>query len=334
MTKTAQKEPHQDPFALSYYAMPLLEKKGSLSVLEIGPSMGQDIWELFADLSTAEKQKIVYDGVELWLEEEPKGITILKENNPSQIQYFPGQDIFTFNPQHNYDLVYAKAVPLDWGQRGVDLLKHLTPFLNPGAQFVILYSQDWYTGPLEEPCQEDLANSIYSLQVPLSNLGFSIEEVDFSFPLETLQQNTENQNLFCAQETIEKACIALCIKSFLKGCLQEKDLIESVDIPISLLEDLKDIHFQYRKKSSKWAEKMHFEGQFTPPPQVRLSPFVMQQLNGCSLKEEWVLEIKECEILQKKPWKDLSLIERQEVMDEVWGLDDPSLRVIVQKNKN
>lgn len=57
----------------------------------------------------------------------------------------------------------------------------------------------------------------------------------------------------------------------------------------------------------------------------------MQQLNECSVQEEWALEIKKCEILQKKPWKDLSLVERQEVMDEVWGLDDPFLRVIIKK---
>ena len=57
----------------------------------------------------------------------------------------------------------------------------------------------------------------------------------------------------------------------------------------------------------------------------------MQQLNECSVQEEWALEIKECEILRKKTWKDLSLVERQEVMDEIWGLDDPSLRVVLKK---
>ena len=164
MKKTAQKEPHKDSFSLSYYAMPLLKKKRNISILEIGPSVGQAIWELFADLPAEEKQKIAYDGVELWLEEQPKGIRLLKENNPGQIQYFPGQDIFTFTPQKKYDLVYASAIPLGWGQRGIDLLKHLNPFLNPRAQVVIFCSKDWYQGPLEEPCQEDLINSIYSLK--------------------------------------------------------------------------------------------------------------------------------------------------------------------------
>ena len=146
----------------------------------------------------------------------------------------------------------------------------------------------------------------------------------------------EDQKLFCSQETIEKSCVALFIKSFLKGYLEEQDLIESVSIPIHLMKELTEFRLQHRSSYSQWATNMHFEGQFAPPPKVRLSPLLMQQLNECSVQEEWSLEIKEsideCILLQKKPWKDLSLVERQEVMDEVWGLDDPSLRVILKKN--
>ena len=72
-----------DPFTLAHYVNPLLEKKKNISILEIGPAVGEDVWELFADLPAEEKQKISYDGVELWLEEEPKDIKRKKSKKNS-----------------------------------------------------------------------------------------------------------------------------------------------------------------------------------------------------------------------------------------------------------
>lgn len=61
-----------DPFTLEHYVQPLFEKKGNISILEIGPGDGQEILRLFSQLQDKERKNISYDGVELWLKKRTK----------------------------------------------------------------------------------------------------------------------------------------------------------------------------------------------------------------------------------------------------------------------
>jgi hypothetical protein len=192
-----------------------------------------------------------------------------------------------------------------------------------------LHSQDWYQGPLKQPSEEDLQKSVYILKKSLSKLGFIISEVNCSLPYQVQEQRARNEKMFCSQETFEKACVVRVVEDFLGNDLDAEDLEESLEIPETLINEVKKSAsiFQKTKEYLRNLRKRQVKRR------ISLSPSVIQQLKECSLTPAMILHLKECINLQKKPWKDLSLHERRELFYKISGtsIDLIAPRVILKK---
>ena len=192
-----------------------------------------------------------------------------------------------------------------------------------------MHSQDWYTGPLEKPSEEDLRKSVYILKKSLSKLGFIISEVNCSLPYQVKEQCAQNEKLFCSQETIEKAYVLRVVEDFLGNDIDYEDLEESLKLPDKLIKEVKESVLKF-VKTKEYLRNLRPR---QAPRKISLSPSVIQQLKECSLTPEVILHLKECINLQKKSWKDLSLPERRELFYKISGtsIDLIAPRVILKK---
>jgi hypothetical protein len=239
----------------------------------------------------------------------------LQKENPGQVSYFSGQDIFNFIPNKKYDLVYARAVPLKRGKRAIDLLKKLNPFLNPGAHIVVLFSEDWYEGPLSDPSQKNVIHSVEALKKSFSELGFSVLKIAFDYSVKARKQRAQTVIFLSQQKTLEKACVKRFVEDFLGNDKDLEDLTEFLEIHGELLQNLQKREEAYKNSEKRLRGLRSFS--VNNPKRRYFDSLLVEQLRMCLPKQSssTYIEMKKLEKSLHKPWKKI-----------IWDCKKKSLR--------